>query len=357
MSTHQIDELVIPTDLDASGGADFRRMVRVRNEIEAVATGRRDLLPTAEQIIQNWNNFEFEPKRLFLARVDGLIVGRGVYEWQPEGAPRIAFLSAEVLPDYRGRGIGAALLETVESAAVADGRTVFEGWASHGVPATDAVIRPPNGCGAVDPGRAEVRFLVAHGYCLEQIERISKLTFPVAAPGLQQRLEAAAANAAGYRIEHWIGAVPPQWIDDIGYLHSRMVTDAPSAAIEFEQENWTAARVAKVSEKVEAAGDRLLSVAAIHDRTDRAVGFSDLIVPRDTSRPAVQQDTLVLVEHRGHRLGTMLKIANLQQLQRLSPRTPAVTTFNAEENRPMLDVNEAVGFVPIGSEGAWKKTL
>jgi hypothetical protein len=71
----------------------------------------------------------------------------------------------------------------------------------------------------------------------------------------------------------------------------------------------------------------------------------------------VQGDTIVLREHRGHRLGMLLKLANLDHLQRLAPGHPSVTTYNAEENRHMLSVNEDVGFVAWGYEGAWQKEL
>jgi hypothetical protein len=53
----------------------------------------------------------------------------------------------------------------------------------------------------------------------------------------------------------------------------------------------------------------------------------------------------------------LLKVENLLLLQRSYPGHPGVLTWNAEENRAMLDVNEAVGFVPIGYEGAWRKDL
>ena len=63
----------------------------------------------------------------------------------------------------------------------------------------------------------------------------------------------------------------------------------------------------------------------------------------------------MLREHRGHRLGWLLKVATTDLLLAERPGHPAVITYNAEENRPMLDVNEAVGFVPLEHEGVWSK--
>ena len=80
-------------------------------------------------------------------------------------------------------------------------------------------------------------------------------------------------------------------------------------------------------------------------------------VPAENSGSVSQQDTLVLPAHRGHGLGMLLKLANLAELQRRMPGHPSIITFNAEENRYMLDVNEAIGFIPVGYEGAWRRDL
>ena len=136
-----------------------------------------------------------------------------------------------------------------------------------------------------------------------------------------------------------------------------MSTDAPSAGLDEPLDVWTAERFANKEALLLDAPQQLLTAAALHEPSGRLGGFTRLSVPHDTTRAVNQWDTIVLREHRGHRLGMLLKVANLQQLGEAAPGHPSVLTWNAEENRPMLAVNEAVGFVPIGYEGAWKKTL
>ena len=63
----------------------------------------------------------------------------------------------------------------------------------------------------------------------------------------------------------------------------------------------------------------------------------------------------MLPEHRGHRLGALLKVANLRQAVQHEPQLEAVHTWNADSNAPMLAVNVAMGFTPsarVGRVGA-----
>ncbi|WNY33426.1 hypothetical protein Q9Q99_15295 [Curtobacterium flaccumfaciens] len=71
----------------------------------------------------------------------------------------------------------------------------------------------------------------------------------------------------------------------------------------------------------------------------------------------MQGDTLVVREHRGHRLGWLLKAVGIETVQQEHPGHPSIITFNAEENRHMLDVNEAVGFVGVGCAGVWERRV
>jgi GNAT superfamily N-acetyltransferase len=136
-----------------------------------------------------------------------------------------------------------------------------------------------------------------------------------------------------------------------------MTTDAPQGDLDEPAEEWTIERLDDWEREVEQGPRFAATTAAEHVPSGELVGFTQLMVARDTTRPVDQDDTIVLKEHRGHRLGMLLKVANIRQLEEVAPGHPSIITFNAEENRPMLDVNEAVGFVPVGYEAAWQKTI
>jgi GNAT superfamily N-acetyltransferase len=217
---------------------------------------------------------------------------------------------------------------------------------------------PPTGAGAIPALNREVRFLLDRGWRLEQVERGSRIPLPIDPAELAAR-RTTAEQAAGpdYGVHTWSARTPERWLDDQAHLHTRMSTDAPSAGLEEPEDVWDAERVREHDQRTGDTARVVLTAVAEHIPSGRLVAFTQLAVPRDLARPVSQEDTLVLREHRGHRLGMLLKVANLQHLEQNAPGHPSVLTWNAEENRAMLDVNEAVGFEPIGYEGAWRKDL
>lgn len=356
MSGFTIDELAIPRALDGAEGDDFRATVEVRNAVEADALGSGEFAYTADELIPGWHN-EYEPRRLLVARVAGRIVARAIVETRTEGSANAAWLIIQVLPEYRGRGIGTALAQRLEAIATAAGRTHLHAYAPARATPGER-LASPTGFGSVPAGDPGVRFLSAHGWSLEQVERCSRLALPLDRAHLSARLEAAReVSGPDYRIHVWGDRTPARWLDDLARLITRMSTDAPAAGMDAGEEVWTAERVAQTEERNAASPLRQVMVAIEHVPSGHLVGYTELWVPPETGRAIGQGNTIVLREHRGHRLGMLLKLEGLARVHELHPGHPSVVTFNAEENTPMIAVNEAVGFTAIAYEGAWKKVL
>jgi GNAT superfamily N-acetyltransferase len=343
-----VEEIAIPPSIDSPEAADFIEMVRVRNEIEADSVGNFDLAYEAAELLPGYQR-SWEPKRLFVARVEGRIVARAIFETDGpvESDSPTAWLAIEVLPEFRRRGIGKALYDALLALVASSGKTILQTYVPQKI-STGPTLPAPTGFGSVPRDSDSTRFLLSHGFQLEQVERMSRLDLPAPLPSIE---------AEGYHLVSWSGRTPPEHLESIATLRTGMQTDAPSAGLEPATSPWTSARVAEEDDSLESSPRTTLTTLAAQTETGAVAGFTELFVPPELHRPVAQGDTIVLRAHRGHRLGMVLKAANLRYLAEVAPGHPSVTTFNAEENRPMLSVNEELGFVAWGYEGAWKKVL
>ncbi|WP_181408894.1 GNAT family N-acetyltransferase [Schumannella soli] len=361
----EIAELRIPVSLDTATADvdDFRAAVELWNAIEREAFGRAADPSQPGEVLPAWANQRWERRRMVLAKLDGRVVGRAALH-VPASSPDTGFCSVMVAADARRRGIGTALADGLETLARESGVSKLLSWAAAPV-VSDAevaagaeVLVPPTGIGRVPADHASVRFALGRGARLEQVERVSSVDLPMPDDELAARLAAArTASGPDYDTVTWIGATPTEWLDEIARLKTRMSTDAPSAGMEEPEDPYTAERVVDEERDQAESGIETIVAAAVHRPSGELAGYTYFDTAPDTSRVVSQEDTIVLREHRGHRLGMLVKLANLEQLQRERPGHPAVITFNAEENRFMLDVNEAVGFAPIAVEGAWRTDL
>lgn len=354
MSAFTIDEATIPRSLAEDRDGVFAGMMTVRNAVEVAGYGIPEVAVSAEEMLPHYLD-ENEPKRVLLARAGGAIVGRAVLEWKVDDN-EVGWLDVQVLPGFEDRGIGRALSDAIEAVARELGTRRLITYAVSADAAGERLVAP-TGFGSVPAGNREVRFLLARGWTLEQVERGSRFALPADPDALAALRASAEQHAGDYRVLTWVGATPPELLEDLAVLQTRMSTDAPSAGLDEPLDVWSAERFAAKEALLLDAPLQLLTAAARHEASGHLGGFTRLSVPHDTGKAVGQWDTIVLREHRGHRLGMLLKVANLQLLAQSAPGHPSVLTWNAEENRPMLEVNEAVGFVPIGYEGAWKKLL
>ncbi len=347
-----ITVLEVPTSVD---DPDLRASVDVSNAVEADIVGHDLLSDTYAETFRQWQPHEYSNTVRLLARVGGEPAARG-YLGLPLTENRDKYwVYVAVLPQYRRRGIGHAMLRQLEGIAHTDGRTTGQSFGTS--PATGGeTLEARTGFGSVAADAPGTAFLLGAGFTLEQAERVSQLDLTADRATFESALAKARQVAEpDYRPVTWRGNTPEDRVDDVAWMHSRMSTDTPMGDLQMDEEVWDAERV-REAESRSATQDRyLLTTAAEHVASGRLVAYSVLSVPVAAGRVAWQEDTLVTKEHRGRRLGTLVKAANLLELVRQQPGAPAVFTWNAEENRPMIDVNESLGFRAVGSEGIWQR--
>lgn len=266
-------------------------------------------------------------RSLLVARSAGAVVGTGLLIRFLEDNRHLAEVDVQVHPDHRRRGHGRALLAALEQRAAADRRTTLVGTA----------YAPPAGA---SPSSA---FAAGCGYDVASLEE-SKLLDLTAAPATWSALDAdVAAHLGAHRVELFEGRVPERWVADFADLLSAFMAMVPRGDLDVEASRWTPERLHETEERIAAMGRTwVVAVALAPDR--RLGGFHELSVETDDPRAAEVGGTLVLPEHRGHRLGLAMKLGTHRRLLELFPGCRSVVTTNAGVNAPMNAVNEVLGY-------------
>jgi GNAT superfamily N-acetyltransferase len=283
-----------------------------------------------------------ERKELLGGYVDGRLVGvGGLFLPLLDNVDKAWFL-VDVDPEDQRRGHGSALLAAVVDRATAERRTQI---------VTETMIpfeqREKHGYR---------RFAETHGFELSNVEVVRWLPLPVAEEAIQAWSDQAAERHDGYTIETYVDDVPADLVPSLCVLLGQLAVDAPTGAVDWEEEVITPERFAEWRASLRVQGRTMYETLAL--TPDRLVAAqSTLAVPPPGRTDVSQWGTFVHREHRGHRLGLATKAANLRVMQKAHPEMRRIVTQNAETNDYMVSINALIGFEPVEASAEFLRRL
>ena len=95
------------------------------------------------------------------------------------------------------------------------------------------------------------------------------------------------------------------------------------------------------------------AIFAIETATNEVAGYTATRVPRSEPALSKQGDTVTIAAHRNKGIGRWIKADMIRWLQEVRPEVEYLDTGNAESNRAMLAINEAMGFRDVMHHGVW----
>jgi GNAT superfamily N-acetyltransferase len=228
-----------------------------------------------------------------------------------------------VVPDHRKRGLGTKLLGVMAA------RAVDEGFTDLGV--------------EVIGGTSAIAFYTRHGFQRAFTEMRSILALnAVDWPHIS---EMAAGVGHGYRIEFYPGDLPDDLLSR--YTTAKQVRQAdPTGDLELRPSSYEADRLRDSLSCLNARGLRPYVVVAVHERSQKIAGLTELVVPAQHPTRADQYDTIIVPEHNGYGLARAIKARMLLELRTAEPRLREVQTWHATDREELQAVNTELGFQP-----------
>lgn len=276
-----------------------------------------------------------EPHETWVARQEpgDAILGGYILELPDRENRERSGLWMVVVPARRRAGLGTVLLRHAIARASELGRVVMTSEVRAGT-----------------PGEGFARAVGAAAELTEARRTLDVRSIP--AGWLAELRASTKATSAGYALLDWYGPTPEAYLDAVAELNEAM-GDAPHSAGE-ERQRWDAERVRQSGRRAIRQGLRHYSIAAREEESGELAGLTEMSVDPADPEWAYQELTVVARAHRGHRLGLLLKVAMLELLVEREPQIETIETFNAESNKHMIAVNEAMGYEVAGRLTGWE---
>jgi RimJ/RimL family protein N-acetyltransferase len=278
------------------------------------------------------HGWDGEIGRYFLVEAEGVDqpVGRvGLYTSDYDNLDQ-ALIELGIHPAHRRRGYGRAGMTSGYEVVRAMGRTTI-GWFGW-------------------EGEQTEGFAKSLGFEPKSVAVCRRQKLGELEPGLADRLYAEALpHAVDYEVRRIAGAIPEDLL--AAFVEATAaINDAPLDDLEMEDEVFTAERSRAFERAQLANGNRVYRVVAVHRQSGAVAGLTAVEVDGELPEYGHQLDTSVVREHRGHRLGLLLKADMVRWLADVEPQLEQLDTFNAESNDHMVAVNERLGYRVMARE-------
>ncbi|MFD8478183.1 GNAT family N-acetyltransferase [Kitasatospora sp. NPDC059673] len=257
--------------------------------------------------------------RFWTGHLDGRVAGSARVSLPEDSNSGIAGVEVHVHPELRRRGIGTALIRTALAAVRESGRGTILG-----------VPMKPDSPGA--HWAALMGFRVTHSTVMQVllVAEAPRALWDVPVP-------------ARYRLAHWNGATPEQFIDSYAVAR-QAIHDAPLGDTSYRETVWTPELIRANDRELLDAGVEQRVVIAIDDAEDRVAGVHVIHNYPHRREFGYIHDTSVLVGHRGHGLGRTVKAAMMRWLADERPDVERIFTTTATTNTFMIDINHSLGY-------------
>jgi GNAT superfamily N-acetyltransferase len=252
----------------------------------------------------------------------------------------LAWVRIWVHPAHQRRGVGTALSAYADARVRALGRNLCH---------AQARIGP-------DRDNGNRAFAERMGYALANTEIERRLTLPADRDLLDRLAAEAAPHHRNYDLRTVVGPVPADLAASYVALKNILMVEAPAGDLEVEVGRETTAELEVQDRYLLDSGRTRVATYAL-DATGDVVAYTDAGVSNEAHAHVDQWGTLVHPAHRGHRLGMAVKCAMLRALSDGFPHKRFIETTNAETNRHMVAINEALGFEVVQVYGDFQKRL